>query len=51
MLVVVQGRTGILMDGGEELETGPGDAVRLPPGHDAWTVGDDTLVALGVDPG
>ncbi|MCF6506317.1 cupin domain-containing protein [Blastococcus sp. MG754426] len=50
VLFVVSGRMGTRMDDGEELESGPGDAVRIPPGHDAWTVGEDTLVALGVDP-
>jgi mannose-6-phosphate isomerase-like protein (cupin superfamily) len=50
MLFVVSGRMGIRMDSGEERETGPGEAVRLPPGHDVWTVGEDTLVVLGVDP-
>ena len=50
MLFIVSGRMGIRMENGEELETGPGDAVRLPPGHDVWTIGDETLVAVGVDP-
>jgi hypothetical protein len=28
---------------------GPGDAVHIPPGHDAWTVGDEacTVVDFG----
>lgn len=50
LLFIVSGRMGTRMDSGEELESGPGDAVRVPPGHDAWTVGEDTLVVLGVDP-
>lgn len=29
------------MDDGTEGECGPGDAVHIPPGHDAWTVGDE----------
>jgi mannose-6-phosphate isomerase-like protein (cupin superfamily) len=50
LVFIVSGRMGTWMDNGEELENGPGDAVRIPPGHDAWTVGEDTLIALGVDP-
>ena len=31
---------------GEEavVELGPGDAFRIPPGHDAWVVGDNEVV-------
>jgi mannose-6-phosphate isomerase-like protein (cupin superfamily) len=50
LLFIVAGRMGTLMDDGEELESGPGDAVRIPPGHDAWTAGDETLIVVGVDP-
>lgn len=50
LLFIVSGRMGTRMDTGEELESGTGDAVRVSPGHDAWTIGDDTLIALGVDP-
>jgi mannose-6-phosphate isomerase-like protein (cupin superfamily) len=49
MLFIVSGRMRTRMDDGDELESGPGDAVRISPGHDAWTVGQETLVALGVD--
>ncbi len=28
------------MDDGSEEEFGPNDVMMLPPGHDAWTVGD-----------
>jgi len=37
----------IVMEGGEELDLGPGDAMQIPPGHDAWVVGDEPYV--GVD--
>ena len=33
-------------DGGEEAEFGPGDVMVVPPGHDAWVVGDEPCVAL-----
>lgn len=29
------------MDDGTELVIGPGDAYEIPPGHDAWVVGDE----------
>jgi len=50
VLFIVSGRMGTRMDTGEELESRPGDVVRVSPGHDAWTIGDDSLVAVGVDP-
>ncbi len=31
----------IRMNDGSEQEIGPGDAFVIPPGHDAWTVGDE----------
>jgi mannose-6-phosphate isomerase-like protein (cupin superfamily) len=38
---VVSGRMRIRMDDGAEGEVGPGDVFVCPPGHDAWTVGDE----------
>jgi uncharacterized cupin superfamily protein len=29
------------MDDGTEREFGPGDSFHMPPGHDAWIVGDE----------
>jgi quercetin dioxygenase-like cupin family protein len=43
---VIQGRVGVLMEDGTELEVGPGDVNVLPPGHDAWVIGDETAVAI-----
>lgn len=43
---MVSGRMKIVMDDGTELEAGPGDAVSIPPGHDAWIVGDETCVFI-----
>jgi quercetin dioxygenase-like cupin family protein len=43
---VVQGRMHIAMDDGDELDLKAGDVVRIPPGHDAWVVGDETCVIL-----
>ena len=44
---VVSGQMVVRMDNGEEQEYGPGDTYVIPPGHDAWIVGDETYV--GVD--
>lgn len=45
-LYVLEGRMHVVMDDGSELEIGPGDAAVLPPGHDAWTVGDQACIAV-----
>ena len=34
------------MDDGTEGEVGPGDAYVAGPGHDAWVVGDEPVVAF-----
>jgi hypothetical protein len=36
----------VVMDDGTEVEAGPGDAVVISPGHDAWIVGDEPCVML-----
>jgi ethanolamine utilization protein EutQ (cupin superfamily) len=43
---VVSGRMVAVMDDGERFEFGPGDAMSLPPGHDAWIVGNDQCVIV-----
>jgi quercetin dioxygenase-like cupin family protein len=43
---VVSGRMHVRMDDGAEQEIGPGDAVYLAAGHDAWIVGDETCVFI-----
>jgi hypothetical protein len=42
----VSGRMVVRMDDGEELEFGPGDFGIIPPGHDAWVVGDQPCVVI-----
>jgi class 3 adenylate cyclase len=34
------------MRAGTELEIGPGDVFEIPPGHDAWVVGDEPWVSV-----
>ncbi|AJT67253.3 hypothetical protein T261_5636 [Streptomyces lydicus] len=41
---VVKGRMRIRMDDGQEAEIGEGDVFVVPPGHDAWVVGDEQVV-------
>jgi len=36
----------VVMDDGSEMECGPEDALVIPPGHDAWIVGDEPCVIL-----
>ena len=38
--VVLSGRFGLLLRDGTTGECGPDDVFELPPGHDAWTIGD-----------
>jgi quercetin dioxygenase-like cupin family protein len=42
----VSGRLHVQMDDGQELEIAAGDASHIPPGHDAWVIGDEPYVAL-----
>ncbi len=45
-LYMLSGRMKVVMDDGTEGEFGPNDAVVIPPGHDAWIVGDEPCVML-----
>jgi quercetin dioxygenase-like cupin family protein len=36
------------MDDGTEIEYGPGDVGTIPPGHDAWVVGNEPVVIIDV---
>jgi hypothetical protein len=45
---VISGRMKVAMDDGSEGEVGPGDSCAIPPGHDAWTVGDEPCVMVDV---
>ena len=42
----VSGRMHVVMDDGTELDYGPGDFADIPPGHDAWIVGDEPCVIV-----
>jgi hypothetical protein len=42
----VSGVLRVRMDDGTEFDCGPGDISFLPPGHDAWVVGDEAVVVV-----
>lgn len=43
---IISGRYQVKLKDGTEFEIGPGDVTSVPPGHDAWVVGNDTLVGI-----
>ena len=43
---VISGRIAGVMADGTEFESVPGDVTVLPPGHDAWVVGDEPVEAI-----
>jgi len=42
----ISGRMAVKMRDGTQFEAGPGDVVVIPPGHDAWVVGNEAVVAV-----
>ena len=44
--VTLSGRLRAEMRDGTELEIGPGEVFEIPPGHDAWVVGDEPWVSV-----
>lgn len=46
LMVTVQGRMRARMADGSEIESGPGDVVDIPPGHDSWVVGDEPHLSV-----
>lgn len=47
--VIISGTMHMVHDDGTEGEAGPGDAYVIQPGHDAWVVGDEAVVAYEFD--
>lgn len=43
---VLQGVVHVVMEDGSEADIGPGTVSVLPPGHDAWVVGDEPAVVI-----
>ena len=44
----VSGRLRVVMDDGSEAEFGPGEVSLIPPGHDAWVVGNEPVVVVDI---
>ncbi|KKS65220.1 cupin [Candidatus Daviesbacteria bacterium RIFCSPLOWO2_01_FULL_43_38] len=44
----ISGKLHVVMDDGTETDLEPGDTAFIPPGHDAWVVGDEPVVAIDV---
>lgn len=42
----VSGQIHVVMQDGTELDILPGQVVSIPPGHDAWVVGDEPVVVI-----
>lgn len=36
----------VVMDDGTEAETGPGDCAVIPPGHNAWVIGNESCISV-----
>jgi class 3 adenylate cyclase len=45
-VVAISGRLHVVMDDGTEMDIDGGDVHEIPPGHDAWVVGDEPYVAI-----
>jgi class 3 adenylate cyclase len=45
-MYVVSGRMQVQMRDGEIAEVGAGEVVDVPPGHDAWVVGDEPVTSI-----
>src|SRR5215210_7556709 len=42
----VSGRLHVVTDAGHEIDVGPDSVYEIPPGHDAWVVGDEAFVTI-----
>jgi class 3 adenylate cyclase len=42
----VSGLCHVVMEDGQEIDIGPGGVYEIPPGHDAWVVGDEPWVTV-----
>ena len=47
---VISGRLTVAMDDGTWMELKQGDFACIPPGHDAWVMGDEPFVAIDLSP-
>jgi len=47
-LYQISGKMKVVMEDGAQIETGPGDVAVIPPGHDAWVIGNEPVVAIDI---
>lgn len=47
---VIRGRLRVVQDDGTQMDLEAGDFVSIPPGHDAWVVGDEPFVCIDISP-
>jgi quercetin dioxygenase-like cupin family protein len=47
---VISGRLRIVQDDGSQIDLTPGDFASIPPGHDAWVLGDEPFVCVDFSP-
>ena len=47
----VSGRLHVVMDDGSKDEFGPGEVSLIPPGHDAWVLGDEPCTIIDFSAG
>lgn len=47
---VISGQLRIVQDDGTQLDLKPGDFATIPPGHDAWVLGDEPFVCIDFSP-
>jgi len=43
---IISGRMKVRMNDGTEMECGQGEVAVIPPGHDAWVVGNEPCVGI-----
>jgi uncharacterized cupin superfamily protein len=43
---IISGRIKVVMEDGADEEFGPGDAAVIPPGHNAWVIGNEAVVGI-----
>jgi hypothetical protein len=46
VIYIISGKMGVRMEDGTEKEFGPGDAGVIPPGHDAWVIGNEPCIGI-----
>lgn len=51
VIYAISGHMKVVADDGAEMELGPGDVADIPPGHDAWVVGDEPAVGIDIAAG